>query len=159
MEKVINLAIPHVGEQIFESIETDDLTQLLEVSHAWKVLALNILLKRWSMLEACKTGKTKDVELLLKHFNCEENGLNIKDEYGWTPFMWACLRGHKDVVKLLLDFAGENIDLNASSRFGYNALLFACDKGHKEIVQMILDYPGQDIDLNVRKSKQKSTMN
>ena len=30
MEKIINLGIPHVGEQIFEMIETQDLTKYLK---------------------------------------------------------------------------------------------------------------------------------
>ena len=42
MDKVINIGIPHVGEQIFENIETDDLIQFFEVSQAWKVLAENV---------------------------------------------------------------------------------------------------------------------
>ena len=32
MEKVINLGIPHVGEQIFASIETQELVQSLQIS-------------------------------------------------------------------------------------------------------------------------------
>ena len=47
MDKIINLGIPHVGEQIFELIETQDLTKYLEVSETWKVLVENVLIKRW----------------------------------------------------------------------------------------------------------------
>ena len=39
MDKVINLGIPHVGELIFESIDTPGLIKCLEVSETWKVLA------------------------------------------------------------------------------------------------------------------------
>ena len=46
MEKVINLGIPHVAEQIFESIETQELIECLKVSETWKVLAENVLIKR-----------------------------------------------------------------------------------------------------------------
>ena len=45
IDMVINENIPHVGEQIFESLETDNLVQLLEVSQTWRVLAENVLLK------------------------------------------------------------------------------------------------------------------
>ena len=54
MDKIINLGIPHVGEQIFENLDTDNLVQFLKVSRTWKVLAQNVLLKRWKgkMFEA-----------------------------------------------------------------------------------------------------------
>ena len=62
MEKIINLGIPHVGELIFESIDTTGLIQCLLVSETWKVLAENVLIKRWKgkMLKACKSGETKN---------------------------------------------------------------------------------------------------
>ena len=39
---VINLGIPHVGEHIFESLETDDLVKCLEVSQTWQIFAEKI---------------------------------------------------------------------------------------------------------------------
>ena len=103
MENVINLGIPHVGEQIFESMDTPGLINCLEVSQTWKVLAENVLIKMWKgkMFEACQNGETKVVQLLLEHCNSEESGLNIKNEYGLTPLMTACFNGHKDIVRLL----------------------------------------------------------
>ena len=73
MDKIINLGIPHVGEQIFENIETHKLIKYLKVSETWKILAENVLIKRWKgkMLLACQNGETKVVELLLKHCNSE----------------------------------------------------------------------------------------
>ena len=61
MDKIINLGIPHVAEQIFESIETQELIECLKVSETWKVLAENVLIKRWKgkMFEACKMAKQK----------------------------------------------------------------------------------------------------
>ena len=101
MDKVINLGMPHIGELIFESIDTPGLIKCLEVSETWRELAGNVLVKRWKgkMLEACKNGETKVVQLLLECCNPEDNGLNIR--CGWsgrTPFMWACSYGHKGVV-------------------------------------------------------------
>ena len=105
MEKVINLGIPHVGELIFELIDTPELIQCALVSETWKVLAENVLIKRWKgkMFEACKNGETKVVKLLLERCNSEESGLNIKDEKERTALMWACWNGHKDVIKLLVE--------------------------------------------------------
>ena len=135
MEKVINLGIPHVGELIFKGFDTPGLIKCLEVSQTWKVLAENVLIKRWKgkMLEACKSGETKVVQLLLECCNSEESGLNTKDELGYTPFMWACINGHKDVVKLCLiieslisDHSGikicKNIDLKAIDKVGWTPL-------------------------------------
>ena len=104
MENVINLGIPHVGELIFESLDTPELIKCLEVSETWRELAENVLIKRWKgkMFEACKNGETKVVQILLERCNPEESGLNIKDEHGGTPFMLACFDGHKDAVQLLL---------------------------------------------------------
>ena len=63
MEKVINLGIPHVGEQIFETLNTHQLVNCLEVSETWKVLAETVLIKRWKgkIFEACQNGETKVV--------------------------------------------------------------------------------------------------
>ena len=86
---VIALSIPHVLENIFNNLETDDLIQCLEVSPTWKIVAEKVLLKKWKgkMFEAWETGRTKVVKLLLEHYNCEENGLNVKNVDGWTSLM------------------------------------------------------------------------
>ena len=75
MEKVINLGIPHVGEQIFESIETRGLVKCLKVSETWKVLAENVLIKRWKlkMFVACNVNVVKQ-----KLLNCFLNTLIVK---------------------------------------------------------------------------------
>ena len=67
MEEIINFGTPHVGEHIFESNGTEDMLQYLKVSQTWQELAKTVLLKRWKgrMSEACKTGTTGIVKLLL----------------------------------------------------------------------------------------------
>ena len=99
MEKVINLGIPHVGEKIFESIETDELITYLMVSETWRELAENVLLKRWNgrFFEACSTGKTEIVKLLLERI--DDIDLKKRDIIGRTAFMAACIHGHNDVVQ------------------------------------------------------------
>ena len=68
MEKVINLGIPHVGEKILENIDTDGLIECLKVSETWKILAENVLLKRWKgrLFEACESGKAEIAKILLE---------------------------------------------------------------------------------------------
>ena len=133
MEKVINLRLPHVGEQIFENIKTDDLIQFLEVSTTWKVLAENVLLKRWKgkMLEACTSRRTEIVKLLLERYNSEDSGLNTKNEAGTNAFMLACFYGPKDIVQLLLDHQDQNLELNTKNNDGVTAFMLACMNGHK----------------------------
>ena len=128
LNEVINLGIPHVGELIFESVDTPELFQCTLVSETWKVLAENVLIKRWKgkMLEACKNGETKVVELLLERCNSEKSGLNTKDENGLTAFIIACANGHKDVVRLLLEYS--DIDIS-----GYDGL-------HQEMIDFIQLY-------------------
>ena len=151
MEKVINLGILHVAEQIFKSIDTQELFNFMEVSETWKVLAENVLLKRWKgkMFEACKSGKTKVVELLLENSVCEENEINIKDEDGMTGFMWACYFGHKDVVKLLLGHS-DKLELNAKDIFDEcTAFMHACRSVQLNVVKLLLDHPDK-IELNAK---------
>ena len=90
MDKIINLRIPHVGENIFENIGTDELCQYFLVSQTWKVLAENVLLKRWKskFFEACASGKTKIVQLLLEHHESEDVGLNAN--IFWAGFFKIC---------------------------------------------------------------------
>ena len=120
------------------------------VSETWKILAENVLIKRWKgkIVEACKNGETKVVQLLLERCDSEESGLNIKDEEERTAFIIACKNGHRDVVQLLLDHS-KRIDMNARDNDGLTAFMWACHEGQKDVVKYLLDHSGQ-IDLNVR---------
>ena len=152
MDKIINLGIPHVAEQIFENIKTQELIKCLEVSETWKVLAENVLIKRWKgkIFVACQIGETKVVKLLLERCNSEESGLNIKDECGMTGLMWACFIGWKDVVQLLLNHSERIIELNPKDDLGVTAFMLACENGHKDVVQLLLARSERSIALNTR---------
>ena len=152
LEHVINLGIPHVGEQIFQSISDDTLFQCLKVSETWKILAENVLAPKYKgkMYEACKTGKAEIVKLLLENYNSEENGLNATTFFtDFTPFTSACQQGHADVVKLLLQHSDGNFDLNAKS-YGDTGFSWACTKGHKDVVNLLLNHSDGKIDLNAK---------
>ena len=142
MEKVINHGIPHVGELIFESINTQGLIQCSSVSETWKVLAENVLLKRWKgkLFQACASGRTEIVKILLE--NCVGHiNFDAKNTDGCTVFMASCKYGHKDVVQLLLDHSDANIDLNAVDNNGLTAFIWACKNGYKDIAQLLLNHP------------------
>ena len=152
LEHVINLRIPHVGEQIFKSISNDTLIQCLKVSETWKVLVEPILAQRHKgkMNEACRAGKAEIVKLLLENYNPEENGLNATNSFNeFRPFTSACQQGHADVVKLLLEHSDGKIDLNAKSH-GNTGFSWACTKGYKDIVKLLLTHSDGKIDLNAK---------
>ena len=151
MEKVINLGIPHVAEQIFESFNTEELINFMDVSKTWKALAENVLLKRWTSksVEACKNGETKVVKLLLDNKNDEFHSETI---LRWSEFMWACHNGHKDVVKLLLEHSNDHKKLNARNGHGWTPFTRACQNGHIDVVKFLLEHFDRNVDLNPSES-------
>ena len=123
MDKIINLGIPHVGELIFESLEDEELVKCLEVSQTWKILAENVLFKRWryKIFEACENGKGEVVKILLERLDNENNEWNARDENGETAYYQACQGGHENIVKLFLErYLDKNIDLNAKDNYGWD---------------------------------------
>ena len=60
LDQIINVGIPHVGEQIFKSLGDYDLIRGLSVSRTWKDLAENVLTKRWRAQEAARTRKLEN---------------------------------------------------------------------------------------------------
>ena len=172
---VINLGIPHVGEQIFDSININDLVKCLSVSMTWKILTENVLLKRCkvNILEACVAGETEIVKLLLNDQRGLTiiNGLKDKDKFGQTAFLLACRNGHIDIVKQLLELPKKvgikmramrystEEGFNARSSDGLTAFMWACRNGHINVVNLLLvEYPNWII-LNAKdKSLQTAFM-
>jgi len=60
--------------------------------------------------------------------------INVKDQRGWTPLLWAVSRGQMDLVKLLLD---KGAVVNPKHEYGWTALKIAKAKGNKEIVGLL----------------------
>ena len=142
MDNIINLGIPHVGEQIFESIDSSELLQYRWVSESWKILSEKLLFKRWQgrLIEAVKRSKIEIVAFLLGRLESEE--INEDDCFGFgkTAFMYACKNGQMDIVKLFLEHSNKrNIELNAQNVHGMTGVMYACKKGHTDIVKLILD--------------------
>ena len=57
LDQIINVGIPHVGEEIFKSLGDYDLIRGLGVSRTWKDLAENVLTERWRVQEVARTRK------------------------------------------------------------------------------------------------------
>ena len=58
-----------------------------------------------------------------------------RDAIGWTPLMWACLKGRTDVVAALLD-GGD--DLETSDPDGNRPLILAARQGRIETAKLLL---------------------
>ena len=164
IEAVINDCIPHIGEQIFESLDPDDLTQCLKVSTSWRALAAQILpLKKLKtcFVKACENGQKDIGKVLLEHSNGQDQHR-------------ACRHGHKDLFKVL--DRSQIVDLKA--RILETEDLVQCLKGSKclkaltvrillqrwkgeileacktawtEVVQVLLEN-SEDVELNVQDS-------
>ena len=139
MEKVINLGIPHVGELIFENINTQGLIKCALVSEPWRILVENVLHKRWKgkLFQACASGKVEIVKILLERCDAPIN-FNTRNADGCTAFMASCKYGHKAVAQLILDLSNANIDLNAEDNNGLNSFMWACQNGHADIAKLLL---------------------
>ena len=163
LQDVINHRIPHVGEQIFENLLTDDLIQCEKVSRSWKLLAEKILHKKWKgkLFEACEAGKTSIVKILLDHSNSDnlETELKSKKErqfHKFNAFKIACKNGHKEVVKLLLDHPKTmNIDFKSRDQWEWSGFIWACMNGHKEVVQLLIE---RNFKINVKTYGDKTTL-
>ena len=159
MEKIINFAIPHVGEQIFENIATKKLVRFLSVSQTWRDLAKTVLLKRWKgkLFKACEDRETEIVKLLLQHSQIGESELNAKYDRGLTgltAFLVACYyHGYNDIVELLLNHQrndGREMLFRQKDKNGNTALILACSSGCIDTVELLLNQQRNGIDLNSR---------
>lgn len=74
----------------------------------------------------------------------EEQGANIhgtrnmgssSEMYGFTPLMWAVIRGHVDVVKYLVE--EQRADINATDREGRSCLDNAILNANTEVVDYL----------------------
>lgn len=67
-----------------------------------------------------------------------QNGaeISIRNSAGWTPLIWASLKGRKKCVEFLLE---RDADLHICSDDGWNALTGAFFRRHSDIVEMLRD--------------------
>jgi ankyrin repeat protein len=97
-----------------------------------------------SLLEGAHDGNLEQVITAL------EAGAEIEvvDNRGMTPIIWAALRGHLDVVKALLE-RGANI--NSTNWAGWTPLMQACAQLHEELAKFLVEQ-GADIHMKTKYS-------
>ena len=86
IDAIINLRVPHIGEDIFNNLGVDDLIRCEKVSEIWKVLAATVMNRK------------------ILHGQCKGQLLEecLNGEYGKTWFMWTIEKGLDQTVKKLM---------------------------------------------------------
>ena len=163
MDKVINLGIPHVAENILAHLTDDQLLECLKVSKTWENIAQELLILRWrdNLQVPIQKGLTNIVQGMLDHPECGSinwnTSLSLQLEVPtiWifnpytTPFLLACESGNLRMVRLFLKYArSKNIDLNARGGNGLTGFHIACRDGHMDIVKELLDN-SRDLEIDV----------
>ena len=144
MDKIINDRIPHIGEQIFETIDTPSLIHCKSVAKTWKVFAENILFIRFKrnvcdVFEFEEGIQTEVFKILLEWSRENEIDFNRKKYGGFTGFLSACYNNHIEVVKMLVENSQKlGIDLNVQDSDGYSGLMRACHEENEEVVDFLL---------------------
>lgn len=98
-----------------------------------------------SLIDATKGNKYDDVYHLIQRPGID---VNVVDDNGATPLIYASLLGQIDIVELLLK-KGANTDIQ-DKLHGWTALMQATLKKNVEIVKMLLHY---NADISIRNHK------
>ena len=83
------------------------------------------------LLEAASNGQTD----IVKAFLDKGANIEVKNEVGATPLIFASAKAHPGIVKLLVD-RGANV--NARTNTGITPLIAAASAGNQEIVKLLL---------------------
>jgi len=94
-----------------------------------------------AMHRACRYGHDSIVAILLAHPGIK---VNVKDSYGHTPFMIACLNDHTSCARLMLE--DQRAAINEPSNNGYTPLRDAAHAGNLEIIKWWVA-SGREMDL------------
>lgn len=90
-----------------------------------------------SLAMAASSGDLERVNSLLDGPSRKYIDLDMPDEEGTVPLIYASCFGHEDVVAALLD-AGAFVD--AQDRNDWSALMWAITNRHKHIAKLLLDF-------------------
>ncbi len=94
-----------------------------------------------AIVTAAFNGKYKLVKKSIEA-GCD---IDFSDKKGYTPLMWAALKGNEDIVKLLID-SGANPNTKNYRAKGITALMLATKKGNYPIVRYLVNH-GANINM------------
>jgi len=88
------------------------------------------------LLSALGSHNFKDgsvLQLLLEH----GADINVQNQAGQTPLLWASMNGALEVVRLLLEHGA---DVEAKDNDGKTALQVAAEEGHDKVVELLREH-------------------
>ena len=86
-------------------------------------------------LTAVKNGKVSKVKQMIDNATITKTLVNVKDDNGNTPMMWAAKKGFIDIVKLLGN-AGARV--NTTNKDNWTALCFAASNNRPQVAEYLL---------------------
>ncbi|MFL6230444.1 MAG: ankyrin repeat domain-containing protein [Pyrinomonadaceae bacterium] len=89
------------------------------------------------LFDAIRGGDVDEVEFLL----ASGSAVNAKDSEGWTPLMWATVKGYAEIARVLLT-AGA--DVHTRNNKGWTALRLAVSLNDTELARPLID-AGADV--------------
>ena len=63
--------------------------------------------------------------------------VNLVDNDGWTPLLWAACEGHEGIVGQLLAVPGINVNVVDDDDDGWTPLSIAQEYGHEGVIQLL----------------------
>jgi len=109
---------------------------------------LALLIAEQSTLYSIASG---DMSGVLKSVIDQGAYVNIRNDVGYTPLIFAAHENNLDAVQKLINHGSDPSRVEAD---GWSALHFACDYGNKEIVKILMD---AKVDYTLRTFKENKT--
>ncbi|KAI8100071.1 uncharacterized protein BX664DRAFT_382510 [Halteromyces radiatus] len=111
-------------QQLLENTQLDDNTKRIKMSKLF-----------W---RAASSGDIDKVQLFLQDSKYKPFiDIDVKDEDGTTPLIYAACFGKMDIAQALLS-SGAKIDIQDS--FGWSALMWATNNNHEHLVKILLEH-------------------
>ena len=109
-----------------------DMMKMLLNYEAREIMSLKDENGQTALHYAAKREFTDGIKLLVDH----GVSIDILDNYGFSPYLWAVIAGQKSATRLLLSLG---VDVNSTSPDGKSALGWAASLGHSVITELLVD--------------------
>ncbi|PZU95104.1 MAG: hypothetical protein DCE90_13520 [Pseudanabaena sp.] len=83
------------------------------------------------LLAAAKNGSL----LKVRSLTFQSANVNVRDQDGWTPLLWAVMNSHTEVSRFLL---ASGANPNTRNKYGWTPLMWAAGQGDSEIVRSLI---------------------